>query len=117
MQGNLCLFRFFVDIQPMVERQTSGPLHRQKQQQTLIDLQRERSRISRYNIKVGMWNFFPVFFLIPIHLVFINTTEAPRGGTIRHWWPNECFERFERKQRVKIKRAALIGEAALLKSF
>ena len=77
MQGSLCLFRCFVDIQPMVERQTSGPLHRQKQQQTLINLQRERSRISRYNIKVGMWTFFPVFFLIPIHLVFINTTEAP----------------------------------------
>lgn len=46
-------------------------------QQTLIDLQRERSRIGRYNVKVGMWTFFPVFFFIPIHLVFINTTDAP----------------------------------------
>lgn len=33
MQGRFCLFRCFIDIQPMVERQTSGPLHCQKQQQ------------------------------------------------------------------------------------
>lgn len=45
--------------------------------QKLVDLQKERSDITRYNVKVGLWTFFPLFFLIPVHLVFINTTDAP----------------------------------------